>query len=125
MAAVLEKIEHIGIYVADLDKSVAFYRDVLGLELREVVETPNGRIGFIQIGDSQIELLEFDVGERTHGIVDHLTFNVRDIDAMYAKLKEHNVELIDPEPKTIFNDHRILFFYGPDGERLELFQPAK
>ena len=36
------------------------------------METPNGRIGFIQIGDSQIELLEFDVGERTHGIVDHL-----------------------------------------------------
>ena len=44
-----------------------------------------------------------------------LTFTVRDIDAMYAKLKKHNVELID-RAQTIFNDHRILFFYGPDGE---------
>ncbi len=126
MGALLEKIEHVGIYVSDLDKSVAFYQDVLGLELKSMKEVEAGRIAFMQIGDSQLELLGFpSTYERVAGVVDHLAFTVRDIDAVYQRLKEKNIELIDPEPKSIFGGCRILFFYGPDKERLELFQPGE
>lgn len=123
MGALLEKIEHVGIFVSDLDRSVKFYKEVLGLELKEIKEVEAGRIAFFQIGDSQLELLGFPpTHERQAGVVDHLTFTVKDIDEVYQRLKEKNVELIDPEPKTVFGNCKILFFYGPDKERLELFQ---
>lgn len=120
----LKKIEHVGIYVSNLDRSIAFYRDILGLELKEIVETDRGRIAFMQIGESQLELIcHPPTEERPAGVVDHVTFTVTDINAVYERLKEFDVELIDEAPKPVFGGAaKILFFYGPDGERLELFQ---
>lgn len=119
----LRKIEHVGIFVSDLDRSIAFYQDVLGLELKDVVDTGRGRIAFMQIGESQLELICNPPTEpRPAGVVDHVTFTVTDIDAVYKRLKEFDVELIDEAPKPVFGTAKILFFYGPDKERLELFQ---
>lgn len=120
----LKKIEHVGIYVTDLDRSVAFYRDVLGLELKDIIDIGTGRIAFMQIGDSQLELVcNASTGSRPAGVVDHVTFTVNDIDAVYNRLKEFGVELIDEAPKEVFGGKaKILFFYGPNKERLELFQ---
>ena len=56
----LTKIEHIGIAVKNLEESVKFYENVLGLKCYaiEIVEDQQVRTAFFQIGDSKIELLE-------------------------------------------------------------------
>lgn len=56
----LKKIEHIGIAVQNLEKALAFYRDILGLEFlkKEIVESQAVKIAFLKVGETKIELLE-------------------------------------------------------------------
>ncbi len=56
----IEKIDHIGIIVRDLDKAIKVYSEALGLELKmtEVLEEYQVKIAFIPIGESLIELCE-------------------------------------------------------------------
>lgn len=121
-----KKIEHVGIYVKDLDASIAFYTEVLGLELKERITTADGNmeIGFINIGESQLELLcpKHANGSEGQGVIAHLAFTVDDIDSAVAKLRG-KAELTDTEPREALDGCRIFFFRGPDGEILELFQP--
>jgi methylmalonyl-CoA/ethylmalonyl-CoA epimerase len=53
-------IEHIGIAVSDLEKSVAFYEKVLGLECYKIEEVPDQKVrtAFFSVGSTKIELLE-------------------------------------------------------------------
>ena len=54
------KVDHIGIAVKNLDETLSFYTDVLGLELHgtEIVEDQKVRVAFLPVGDTEIELLE-------------------------------------------------------------------
>lgn len=54
------KIDHVGIAVKSVDESLKFYRDILGLELKEieVMEDRGLKIAFLKTGESKIELLE-------------------------------------------------------------------
>lgn len=118
------KVEHIGIMVGDLDRSIAFYQEVLGLELVERRKNNAAEIAFFKAGDAEIELIAGSTApyEKTDGVVNHLTFTVTDLDAAYQVLKDKGVELINPEPIPIWDGMRVLFFRGPDGEKLELFE---
>ena len=120
----ISKVEHIGIMVSDLDRSIAFYRDVLGLEFVERLKNNATEIAFFKVGDVQIELVKGSSApyEKTDGIVNHLTFTVMDLDAALQMLKDKGVELINSEPVAIWGGMRVLFFSGPDGERLEFFE---
>ena len=119
----LRKAEHIGIMVKDLERSVAFYRDVLGLSLIEQISFNKLRLAFFRIGDTEIELIEGGSGyEAADGVVNHVAFSVDDIDAVVAHLKANGVQMIDQTPREIWGGCRIAFFRGPDGEKLELFQ---
>ena len=122
----LKKIEHVGIFVNDLDASIAFYTEVLGLELVERTTSGNLEIGFIGVGDSQLELLcpKDGVDKKDEGVIAHLAFTVDDIDAVVEKLKG-KAELTDTKPREALEGCRIFFFKGPDGEGLELFQPRE
>lgn len=124
----IQKVEHIGIMVTDLKKSIHFYEEVLGFELigREKM---NGdvELAFLALPgkpETQLELIA-GTGEThpTRGVVNHVAFTVTDIEQEWKRLKEISVELIDEEPRTILGGIKIGFFYGPDNERLELFQP--
>ncbi|MGI6083599.1 MAG: VOC family protein [Limnochordia bacterium] len=120
----ISKVEHIGIMVSDLDRSIAFYRDVLGLELIERLKNNTAEIAFFKVGDVEIELVAGSSApyEKTDGIVNHLTFTVTDLDAALQMLKDKGVELINSEPVPIWGGMRVLFFRGPDGEKLEFFE---
>ena len=56
----VKKVDHIGIAVSNLEESIKFYQDVLGLELHgtEVVEEQKVKVAFLPIGDTEVELLE-------------------------------------------------------------------
>ena len=120
----LKKIEHIGIFVKDLDASIAFYTEVLGLELVERVTSGDLEIGFIGIGESQLELLcpKNGASKPKEGVIAHLAFTVDDIHGVVEKLRG-KAEFTDVAPRVALDGCQIFFFKGPDGEILELFQP--
>lgn len=126
----VRKIEHVGIMVTNMERSIAFYRDVLGLELLGTLDHGNGAIKLAFLGspgakETQVELVEgYDGRLAEEGKVHHIAFTVDNLDAEIARITELNVTFIDPDITTLPNGARYRFFYGPDGEWLELFQPA-
>jgi lactoylglutathione lyase len=126
----ITKLEHVGVMVADLERSLAFYTDILGLKhLRTMLHT-NGiiRLGFLAYPHSEDVLLELIEGYNSslpaEGKVHHLAFTVDDIELERNRIKSLHVQLRDTEITVLPDGSRYFFFYGPDGELLELFQPS-
>jgi len=122
----LQKVEHIGIQVRDLDRSIKFYTEVLGLTLRKRARlNETTELAFLPIGESEIELIckSTEYTFAREGIVNHLTFKVADVAAVLDHLRKHKVELIHEQPLDLEPlGSRIAFFWGPDGEKMELFE---
>ena len=103
------KVNHIGIAVKDIEKSLEIYRDLLGLELerRQEVEAQNVITAFFPVGETHIELVqptEGNVGmtkfleKRGEGF-HHICYEVDDIRTEIASLKEAGVEVLgEPKP---------------------------
>lgn len=116
-----DKINHIGIAVHNIDESLAFYRDTLGMEFEgtEVVEEQKVKVAFLSVGESRIELLEPTSddspvakfleknGEGTH----HVAYEVADIEAVLSDLKAKGVRLIDETPRNGAHGTRIAFLH--------------
>jgi lactoylglutathione lyase len=120
------KMEHVGIMVKDMDESLAFYQNILGLELRnrewlnETVEL--AFLFFPEQPSVEVELV-YGGPVENEGIVNHLAFTVENIEAELKRLKEAGVKIVDEEPQIILNGTvKIAFFQGPNGEKLELVE---
>ncbi len=122
----IKKIEHVGIRVKDLERSVKFYSQVLGFMVRGHTENKQTglKIAFLKVGDSEIELLQYPNEEErlSQGVIAHIAFRVDVIEDVLANLMDAGVEVRDESPKEVFGDTKIAFFYGPDGELLELYE---
>ena len=101
----IRRIAHVSLAVHSLDAALPFYRDVLGLPLRERRALPERglNVAFVGVGESQIELLEpVDpdgtvarfLARRGEGL-HHVCFEVPDVDAAIAELAGRGVDLID------------------------------
>lgn len=115
------KINHIGVAVKSIEASTPFYRDVLGMEFEgtEVVAEQKVKVAFFAVGESRIELLEPTAddspvakfleknGEGTH----HIAYEVDDLEATLARLKEQGVRLIDETPRCGAHDTKIAFLH--------------
>jgi len=118
------KYLHTMVRVTDLDASIAFYRDALGLELMTRREVPAGRftLAFLAApGDptAQVELTynwdpEAYTGGRNFG---HLAYAVDDIYAACQRLQDHGVTVLRPP-----RDGRMAFVRSPDNVSIELLQ---
>jgi len=115
-------IDHIGIAVADLAASLAFFRDALGLELDapEEIASQRVRAHFLEAGDATLELLEATaadspiarfVAKRGPGL-HHVALRVDDIVAALAELKSRGVRLIDETPRPGAH-HSLVAFLHP------------
>ena len=102
-----DRIDHVGIVVADIDSAMAVYGETFALELvhREVVPEFGLELVLLQIGDSHVELLaqtarrsSFLAGARAG--LHHVAYRVADIDATLAELTRRGVELIDKRPRA-------------------------
>jgi lactoylglutathione lyase len=124
----IHKLEHIGVFVNDMDVSVKFYTEVLGMKLlgRSFLEE-DVELGFLaHPGSEQVQLELIGRGSNDkpdNGKVHHIAFTVSDIEAEVERLKGLGIKMIDQEPRIILDNVKIAFFFGPDGERLEFFQP--
>lgn len=117
----IKRIAHLGIAVKDLDPTKKLYQENLGLKLKgeEVVETQKVRVSFLQVGESNLELLlpttadspvaKFleNKGEGFH----HLALEVEDIEAAVAELKAAGVRLIDETPREGAHGSRVAFIH--------------
>jgi len=128
------KIQHLGIAVGSIDQALQFWRDGLGLDLKEieVVEDQGVRVAMLPIGESRIELLE-PTGEETpvgkfiakRGAgIHHLCVEVEDVAAKLADLKAKGVRLIDEQPRIGAGGALVAFVHpaSTGGVLIELTQ---
>ena len=134
--AKITKINHVAIAVKDIDESLAFWHDILGLELHHTEDVPSQKaiVAFLPTGDSEVELVKPTVddsgvakfiAERGGGI-HHLCMEVDDIDGMLAMLKEKGVRLIDEVAREL--PGRKMAFIHPksaNGVMIELYELPK
>ena len=148
--AAITRPHHTGLQVADLARSVAFYRDILGFEevfawnprapyIGELVGYPEVDLhaAILRPPDSEVflELLEYRNVERT--AVDtrtanpgtaHIAFFVDDLDALFADLQARGVPSVSaPVTPTIGPNKggRAVYMIDPDGIRVELIQSVR
>lgn len=119
-------LAHIGIMVTDMDKSIDFYQNVVGLELMNVEHLGDTTLAFLKVGSCILELVGRAGAEsRPAGVVDHIAIETRNTKAVVEALKAKGVQFETAE--VGFNDELMggianIFFAGPDGERIELFE---
>lgn len=128
----VHKIEHIGIRVSVLEDSIEFYKRVLGLKLLYTIGEVGEdlRLAFLSFpGQESVEIELVYIKDApelaSEGRVNHLAFTVSYIDREYARIAELGLSGRDPEIRTLPNGNRFFFFNGPDGERIEFFEPAR
>lgn len=117
------KIEHIGVKISDVARSIAFYTEVLGFTLRDRKMFGDIELIFVTLGDHEIELIAAPSGVPIgSGSLDHFALVVRDLDAAkkWVASAWPKAEFSpDFEP---WEGQRCTFFRGPDDERIELFE---
>jgi catechol 2,3-dioxygenase-like lactoylglutathione lyase family enzyme len=99
----LERIDHIGVIVDDLDEAARTLRDVLGLAEGDRVERDDLRSMFFACGDTEIELVEvLDAEQRRARLgdgearIEHIAFEVDELDAVHAALDALGVKAKAP-----------------------------
>ena len=131
----LDRIDHTGVAVDDLDAAIKLYRDVLGMPLvhREVVTEQGVEAVLLDVGEGHVELLsplgeETPVGKflaaRGPGL-HHVAYAVGDIEATLAELAGKGIELIDETPRTGIRQSRVAFLHprSTGGVLTEIVQP--
>ena len=108
-----------------LDRSIAFYSEIFGLDVDKQFTFENEKLAFLRLGTQRLELIE-SAAQRGAGVVDHVALEVADLDALMVLLRQRGVVLLDAEPVEVAElQARIAFCLGPDGERIELVEPAR
>jgi lactoylglutathione lyase len=120
----LQNVDHTGIIVTDMDRSLAWYTTVLGLKLRARVKLgETTELAFLTCGATELELVcrKGAPLPAKEGRVNHLAFTVADVGQVLSHLRSHGVDLLDQEPRYLpALKSYIAFFNGPDGELFEL-----
>ncbi len=132
--AKIKQINHVAVVVDDMNKSLSFWRDALGLPMDELRDEPaeKSRIAFLPAGEAEVELVlptSDDSGiakylaKRGPGM-HHICLEVDDIEDMLSQLRTKGVRLINEEPRTAVDGKRYAFVH-PDstgGVLVELYQ---
>ena len=119
----LGAILHASVIVSDTKRALAFYRDLLGLELRSDRPDLGYPGAWLNLGDQQLHLLELPnpdpiAGRPTHGGRDrHIAIAVSNLQALKHRLDQ------DGMPYTLSKSGRAaMFIRDPDGNTLELIE---
>lgn len=145
------EITHVGLTVSDMEKSLAFYRDILGLRfcgelMMEGDETDalfgrkgcRARVAYLNgsdtLGAPTVELIQFlsptaaaDTASLFKTSVSEICFRTGDIENLYRRLRQNNVECLSPpQPFDFtafgFGKSKVFYFKDPDGIILEAME---
>ena len=140
----IKNLLHVGIGVHDLEETVKFYTEVMGMEviyrahnigekISRVVGVKDAELVVCVVGkgDLRLELIDYKNDEKKAksrykeqdepGIL-HIAFAVNDIDKEYEKIKARGYEFNAPPTVARENGPRICYFKGPDKVIIELFE---
>ncbi|HLT52880.1 MAG TPA: methylmalonyl-CoA epimerase [Flavobacteriaceae bacterium] len=133
----LNKIEHIGIAVKDMEASNKLFKALFGKAhyKLEAVESEGVSTSFFQLGESKIELLEAThadspiakfIEKRGEGI-HHIAFDVDDIEVEVARLKAEGFTVLNEQPKLGADNKRVVFLHpkSTNGVLVELCEEIK
>lgn len=129
----IKKVHHIGIAVGDLDRSLHFWKDIVGLPLTatEQVTSHKVQVAFLAAGETTIELLtpldgntamQNFIRERGGGL-DHLCLEVDDLEKVLEEFKRNGINLINDTP-VLLPGRKIAFVHpsSADGVLLEFYE---
>ncbi|NLF01500.1 MAG: hypothetical protein GX601_11040 [Anaerolineales bacterium] len=136
----ITRMDHAALSVKDMDRAVAFYQDVMGMEQvfdREFdapmarligVEGTRVRIVHMRLGDAVVELFDYhypkgreprpDRLQSDFGLT-HIGFIVTDFWKVVEHLREHNVQFLG-EPVEVRPNVWVAYFYGAEYEVIEI-----
>ncbi len=138
----VDRIEHLGIALKDIEKGVSFYKDVLGLSSTPITknEEQGAAIAFVNLGQSSLELMS-PMGQPPAGSVGdimrkyieakgegihHLAIAVDDIEVALKELEQKGIALIDKKSRP--GAHGKVAFVHPKstyGILIELCEPER
>lgn len=124
----MAQIDHVGVMVKDIEASIAFYQDVVGMKLKDRLSHTNGImklafLGFENRGETELDLIEGYYDKLPQeGKVHHFAVSTDHIDADFARVKEKDIQLFEDGITELPNGYRYFFIFGPDGELVEFFQ---
>ena len=120
----MNNVDHIGIAVSNIEESIAYYTNVLGLKLLKIeeVESQQVKVAFIDAGNVKIELLE-PMSEKSavHGFIEkrgqgihHVAFGVTGIEERMQQLREQGVRLLSDGPLPGAGGAQVAFLHPKD-----------
>ena len=120
------KLLHTRMRVSDLDRTIRFYTDVLGLEVLERKTSPRGsQLAFLKVPNSEelIELTSYPPSGPVKVQEDlvHLAFQVENLDDTMTTLSSKGIAITDG-PTTTSSGSRFIFIDAPDGYEVELIE---
>ena len=113
--------------VEEFEKTVGFYRDVLGLTVKRVWGAGTEAGAMLDTGSGLMEIFANGVKRLPQGAIRHLAFAVCDVDSLAEAVQAAGYEIqVEPKDIVIASEPpypaRIAFCIGPVGEQIELFQ---
>ena len=122
----VKKLLHTRMRVSDMDQTINFYSNVLGLEVLERKVSPRGsHLAFLKVPNSEelIELCSFPPSGpvRVQEDLVHLAFQVENLDDAIEQLRAKQIRITDG-PTTTSSGSRFIFIDAPDGYEVELIE---
>ena len=130
----IKAVNHVAVVVENMEKSLLFWRDALGLQLQELRDVPaeKSQVAFLPLAGAEIELVmptTDDSGiakylaKRGPGM-HHICLEVDDIETLMAQMKTKNIRLINEEPRTAMDGKKYAFVHpeSTGGVLVELYQ---
>jgi lactoylglutathione lyase len=124
-------MEHTAIMVASMEDSIRYYSDMFGFKVRLRGSSETKEMAFLYLEEQpnmEIELIRDinPIGEYSkRGIVNHLAFTVENINEAISHYKEKGIEFLSSEPQPTLEGGRMVLFYGPNKELLQLTERVK
>jgi len=123
----INRIDHISINVGDFNKSLKFYRDILGLKLLNTIRMPEYSITYLGLPDGgRIELIDYRIIQKrseTDNLqigLRHIAFNADNLEEWEKLLKNKGVKIILSATDLVEVGVKVLVFEDPDGTILEI-----
>jgi len=127
-------VNHVAVVVDDMEKSLSFWRDALGIDLHELLDVPaeKAQVAFLPVGGAEVELVMPTTGDsgiakylakRGPGM-HHICLEVDDIGGMMSQLREKNIRLINEKPQIAADGKQYAFIHpeSTGGVLVELYQ---
>jgi methylmalonyl-CoA/ethylmalonyl-CoA epimerase len=119
--AILKKVDHIGIAVKNLDETIPYYTETLGLKVLKIEEVASEsvRVAFIDAGNVKLELLE-PMSEQSaiHTFIEkkgegihHIAFGVEGIEERMVELREKGIRILNEQPKIGAGGAKVAFLH--------------